>query len=245
MCFVPNSWPKGRIAASIKGQELFSKALILNEQGDIANAERYFFLAIKTDSLPSYWVELALFYFEIGQYYNVVKVTSTVLDRYPSFVNEIESIHNAAIDVLGEDVPNGVVRIKTQQHLTGSGKRNAQNNSSKIIPLHVPTPRTRLPTDKISVRCKEKWGIDYEMIEYCTAIQIAAKKVVDETYEDEVKEACQRKWGWNYEMIEYCVKNQRQARSHIITHDNDRGTKFCKDKWSTNYEMVEYCMENQ
>lgn len=92
-------------------------------------------------------------------------------------------------------------------------------------------------------RCKEKWGSNHEMVEYCIKNQSVAKRKVN-SHSGGIRSRCENKWGTNYEMVEYCINNQGTAKRNIDKMYKGNKRQYCEQKWGKNYEMVEYCIEN-
>jgi len=67
----------------------------------------------------------------------------------------------------------------------------------------------------IRSNCIQKWGTDYEMIEYCIKNQTSASSKVKRIPNNSIKSSCSSKWGEDYEMVEYCYKNQSGAKSRL------------------------------
>ncbi|MCD6533991.1 MAG: hypothetical protein J7L25_07945, partial [Deltaproteobacteria bacterium] len=98
--------------------------------------------------------------------------------------------------------------------------------------------------DEIKEMCQEKWGNNYEMVNYCIKNQRNSKKEVS-GYSGTIRNNCERKWGSNYEMVLYCIKNQRAAKRSTDNEPEDEISRFCRKKWGSNYEMVNHCTKNQ
>lgn len=62
--------------------------------------------------------------------------------------------------------------------------------------------------------CRDKWGKNFEMREYCMDNQRKARRQLSR-YSPDVLEFCKRKWRDNYQMIEYCAKNQSAAKRRL------------------------------
>jgi len=66
----------------------------------------------------------------------------------------------------------------------------------------------------ITTRCRNEWGKNYEMREYCMKNQREARSKLHR-YSADIVDFCRKEWGDNYEMLEYCAKNQSAARKRI------------------------------
>lgn len=231
-----NTWAGDQTTPSMEGEELLIRAQMLYEKGDIQQAEKTLFDAIRMENIASPWINLAQFYDDTNQYSKAIKVTNKILNSFPGNIEQIAEIHNRAIDELGEELPSGIPHIVIHQQI--------QTTVDSTVAIPIKTLRNRKPTDKILARCQEKWKTDNAMIQYCMKNQIKSKRFVESTYSDEVKTFCNEKWGWDYQMIEYCIHNQRKARTNLQNLPNDDSYMFCKDKWNQDYRMIEYCLKN-
>ena len=99
-----------------------------------------------------------------------------------------------------------------------------------------------VPED-IKLFCKDKWGQNNKMVNYCIKNQRDAEREIS-GYRGTIRSYCEKKWENNYEMVLYCIKNQNTANRAINNSPKDEISRFCKDKWGNNYEMVEYCIKN-
>jgi len=75
--------------------------------------------------------------------------------------------------------------------------------------------------------CKNKWGNNYEMVQFCIKEQSKAKKVVS-------LKKCQSLWG---SAKRQCLNYQRDIGKPLMSK--------CKSKWGNNYEMVQFCVDEQ
>ena len=112
----------------------------------------------------------------------------------------------------------------------------------------TPQPREVVPNNAhpgdVEQFCRNKWGNNYKMVEYCAKSQRAAGREI-EGYSGTIRSNCENKWGQNLEMVLYCIKTQSSAKRSVDATVDDEVTTACKNKWGTNYEMVEYCIKNQ
>ncbi|MFA7050395.1 MAG: hypothetical protein WC164_04795 [Patescibacteria group bacterium] len=69
-------------------------------------------------------------------------------------------------------------------------------------------------TPGIKSSCQNKWGTDYEMVEYCIKKQTEAWNNL-RGWSGPIKNECSGKWGTDYEMVEYCIKKQTEAKNNI------------------------------
>lgn len=234
--FAINTWAGDQTTSSIEGKELLIKTHMLYGKGDVQQAEKTLFDAIRMENKASPWINLAQFYDDTNQYSKVVKVTTKILNSFPGYIEEIAEIHNRAIDELGEELLSGIPRIVICQQI--------QTTVDSTVAIPIKTLRNRKPTEKILAQCQEKWKADNAMVQYCMKNQIKSKRFVEATYSDGVKIFCNEKWGWDYRMIEYCIHNQRKSRTNLKNIPNDDSYMFCKDKWNQDYGMIEYCLKN-
>lgn len=66
----------------------------------------------------------------------------------------------------------------------------------------------RKPDDLIARHCRNEWGTDFEMVEFCDNNQRSAKRVIERSYgSDPARRRCEGEWGIDYETILYCLRN--------------------------------------
>lgn len=130
------------------------------------------------------------------------------------------------------------------------------NAQSMIVPSNTPIPQKDTSashannTDIYSILKKnasEKWGTDYEMVQYTYNNQVEAYNwvVAQEKYL-EIMAKAKNKWGNDFEMVKYNYENQVEAYEWVNaqTEYMDIMTN-AKQKWGDDYEMVKYEYENQ
>lgn len=66
----------------------------------------------------------------------------------------------------------------------------------------------------VSAYCRQKWGKDFEMLEYCLDKQREARHKLNR-YPDDILQFCKNKWHNNFEMMEHCAKKQYSAKLRL------------------------------
>lgn len=96
-----------------------------------------------------------------------------------------------------------------------------RNAAGRTVRSMSPPPDAKKPTDSENSNersagefCRDKWGKNFEMREYCMDNQRKARRLLN-GYPTDILEFCKRKWHDNYEMIEYCAKNQSAAKRRL------------------------------
>jgi hypothetical protein len=112
----------------------------------------------------------------------------------------------------------------------------------KKVKKHVSTVKS--DSYEITRMCREKWGDNYRMIEFCIKQQRNAKREIS-GYSGIIRNNCENKWGSNYKMVSYCIKNQKAAKRATDNSPEDKISRFCRNKWGGNYRMIEFCIKQQ
>lgn len=102
-------------------------------------------------------------------------------------------------------------RVLTTNKTYGTLGRNAPTSRSRYK-SSTSEPRSK---DEIYTRCKQEWGSDYRMVEYCIKKQSTAKSAVVSRSNNGIKQRCQDEWGTDYRMVEYCIEKQTESRRNI------------------------------
>lgn len=96
-----------------------------------------------------------------------------------------------------------------------------RNAAGRMVRTLTPPPMAQIARSSadsgevgITQRCRDDWGKNYEMREYCMKNQKEARRKLGK-YSADIIEFCRKDWGDNYEMLEYCAKNQSAARRRI------------------------------
>lgn len=99
-----------------------------------------------------------------------------------------------------------------------------RNANGRMVTSTQPSPGARIMNpsrtsqtgydQSILSYCRQKWGQDFEMTEYCMKNQQTAKRALSR-YPQDILDFCGNKWGSDYEMLEYCSKNQYAAQQRI------------------------------
>lgn len=74
--------------------------------------------------------------------------------------------------------------------------------------------RSSGPTSSIVTNCKQEWGTNYRMVDYCVKKQTGAHNRVSRMGGSILKR-CREEWGNNYRMVEYCVEKQTEAKRRV------------------------------
>jgi len=68
----------------------------------------------------------------------------------------------------------------------------------------------RTNNNNLKQDCKDKWGPNYRMVNYCISTQSAAKRSVARNAKDmELLQYCEERWAGDWTMIQYCYGNQK------------------------------------
>jgi len=238
-------------------RQLTQQAESYKADGDLVNAEKTYFQAIRTYNEDWVWSSLAFFYAETEQYEKVLKVTEGKMrNKFPHSMQTVALIHNKAIDSLPPKKTEGISKIKsrykaarrvlvsehkskklTKEELAAIGTRRSSSGQTENDKLVL--------VDDIDSRCSLKWGANYQMVEHCTETQREAMAIVAQMPKNIISERCLNKWGTDYVMVDHCLKTQIQAVNNIANRETDEITVFCLNKWDSNYEMVEHCVSQQ
>lgn len=186
-----------------------------------------------------------------GQVWGLVDVSSAISYRVAnpysanSFVEKVTYLLPSApvLSITSRDclTSNQIANILSFNNSTISeADKDVRLKKTRQSYAHSP----RNSADEITEMCQEKWGNNYEMVNYCIKNQRNAKREVS-GYSGTIRNNCENKWGSNYEMVLHCIKNQRAAKRAIDNDPEDEISRFCRKKWGSNYEMVNHCTKNQ
>jgi hypothetical protein len=96
-----------------------------------------------------------------------------------------------------------------------------KNAAGRTVRSLSPPPDAKISSDTESSNersagefCRDKWGKNFEMREYCMDNQRKARRQLS-GYPADVLEFCKQKWRDNYQMIEYCARNQSAAKRRL------------------------------
>lgn len=210
--------------------------------GDIDAAEQDYLAALKLESKGPTWADLAKLYTGQKDYAKAKKVIDKIDRDFAHLSEAITPMRELVVEQLRltylEEHPPEIImdtepnyayvsRIQLQNQLAAQ-QAAAQQSSANII----------------YSQCKEKWGNNYEMVQFCIKNQTDARSVV-RSHQGGIRQRCEEKWGTNYEMIEFCINNQTTAKRNLDkAYKNGEKRQHCEGKWGNNYEMIEYCMKN-
>lgn len=105
--------------------------------------------------------------------------------------------------------------------------------------------------DSIRKKCRDEWGTDYRMVEYCIKKQTAAKGAVDRNRNNvpkEIMKFCEDEWRDDNRMLKYCIDKEVDA---LVFLNENKGRfdqeviSACLNEWNPDYRMVKYCAEKQ
>jgi hypothetical protein len=96
-----------------------------------------------------------------------------------------------------------------------------KNGAGRVVQSLSPPPGTQQNNRSKSSNersaeefCRDKWGHDFEMLEFCTKNQVKAK-MKQYSYPEDILQFCRQKWHEDQEMIEHCAKNQYAAKRRM------------------------------
>ncbi|MCF8721234.1 hypothetical protein [Nitrospina gracilis] len=105
--------------------------------------------------------------------------------------------------------------------------------------------------ESIRKKCKDEWGTDYRMVEYCIKKQSAAKGAVDRNRNNVPKEImnfCEGEWKDDHRMLKYCIEKEVDALVFLNKNKSNFDREIfstCLNEWHPDYKMVKYCAEKQ
>ncbi len=217
------------------------RARIHNKTNNTSSAEQDYLSALKNNNAGWIWAELAQFYAK-HKYFDKSEIAIAKIERdFPHLKTYIVPLSK---------------HVKEQQriiHLKENPPEiilNADVNPARKSRFDVAREQQRYSYVKqessaIYASCKQKWGDDYRMVEYCTKKQQDARKVV-KSHRGGIRARCEEKWGDDYRMVEYCINKQTTAKRNLSkaypSQENKRIS--CERKWGKDYRMVEYCMKH-
>ncbi len=149
-----------------------------------------------------------------------------------------------------KEVINIPTVLPTNAQTTSVTSKNISVPSNTQIPQKDTSASKANNTDIYSILKKnasEKWGTDYEMVQYTYNNQVEAYNwVVAQTKYPEIMAEAKNKWGNDFEMVKYNYENQVDAYEWVNAQAEypDIMTN-AKQKWGDDYEMVKYEYENQ
>lgn len=131
-----------------------------------------------------------------------------------------------------------------------------------LVFLFAPTAILADTETDIKNHCREKWGTDYQMQNYCgkemnEGLREITAKVAQygkKGEENRIINKCWSKWYPQLDMVNYCAGNQITAFKTTKAGNGKTGSgagggtaekikSFCAGKWSSNYEMRVYCVK--
>jgi uncharacterized membrane protein len=101
--------------------------------------------------------------------------------------------------------------------------------------------------DLLKENASQKWGNDYEMVQYEYNNQVKAYDwVVSQREYPDIMTKAKQEWANDYEMVQYEYENQLEAYKWIMAQTEYPDImNSAKQEWGDDYEMVKYEYENQ
>lgn len=102
----------------------------------------------------------------------------------------------------------------------------------------------------LTQHCKDKWGGDIGMIDYCMKNQILDyKRVQQSPVNSQAKQGCQERWGNDFGMVQACIRNSAgrpapsPSASNVQYFDNPGDTEA--PKASVNGRQINKCSHGE
>lgn len=211
------------------------------KQKDSANAESDYLTALGHDMVGWILNEFGYFLYHDGQYEKAYKVAIKTNSDFPQLSKDSNKLKSLAKAKYQEEYykknPPTIV-IDTVPNYNRKTRFDVKREQQQKV-------AAQQSQNVISSQCKEKWGTDYSMVEYCIKKQQGARSSVSRYSSGTIKRQCREKWGTDYSMIEYCIKKQSGAKRSVSRHSQGTIKTQCEQKWGTDYSMVEYCIKKQ
>jgi hypothetical protein len=156
-----------------------------------------------------------------------------------------------------QETKQEIVSIPSIEPTTQNSNPQRTNSTiqTKSTPSNTPIPQVNSPAltnndDIYSVlkeNAKQKWGNDYEMVQYSYNNQVEAYNwVLAQTEHPDIMAKAINKWGNDFEMVKYNYENQVEAYEWVNTQTEYPDImSVAKSKWGDDYEMIKYEYENQ
>ena len=226
--------------AGDKAQQLAYRARLYAKGENYNMAIDDYTRAIRLVNKGWLWNELGYTCFKSGKYKDAYNIAMVLKKDFPNLAKEAALLEDKSSTALKKEHlksnPPEIVftepAVKVKSRLDVKAERMAKQRA-----------RASKNNSIIEADCREKWGRDYKMVEYCINRQQDAKSNLV-NHGGTILEDCREKWGNDYKMVEYCSNRQREAKGNLSRY-RGQTLEDCKRKWGRDYKMVEYCTKKQ
>lgn len=122
-------------------------------------------------------------------------------------------------------------------------KRHKKTNTKKGHYNQQLNKKTISSDNGIYSNCKQQWGTDQKMVDFCINQQTTAKRNVS-SHSGGIRSRCEQKWGTDFKMVAFCIDQQTTAKTKVSSHSGGIKSR-CEQKWGADYKMIIFCIDQQ